>query len=147
MDNGLCLRMVTAGCAAVTSALAGIEILVSARAAQRVGLGGHEGVDERGQQVAQQVGEAANALPGRRATGRREPVADRIVSATGFRPHHTVAAELRLDLDSAAVTHLQVGADTDVGDRASQSITDTSAAGSRTRTARIWPISAPHISR
>nr|BFE56307.1 NAD(P)-binding domain-containing protein [Dactylosporangium thailandense] len=31
--------------------------------------------------------------------GTRELVADRIVSATGFRPDHTITAELRLDLD------------------------------------------------
>jgi thioredoxin reductase len=31
--------------------------------------------------------------------GTREAVADRIVSATGFRPDHTIVSELRLDLD------------------------------------------------
>src|SRR6185369_14636269 len=31
--------------------------------------------------------------------GRRTVTADRIVSATGFRPDHSIAAELRLDLD------------------------------------------------
>src|SRR4029453_7163728 len=31
--------------------------------------------------------------------GTREITADRIVSATGFRPDHGIAAELRLDLD------------------------------------------------
>ena len=33
------------------------------------------------------------------AAGTRTVVADRIVSATGFRPDHSIAAELRLDLD------------------------------------------------
>ena len=31
--------------------------------------------------------------------GREVVAADRIVSATGFRPDHTIASELRLDLD------------------------------------------------
>jgi hypothetical protein len=40
----------------------------------------------------------AEELPGS-SGGRRSIIADRVVAATGYRPDHTIAAELRLDLD------------------------------------------------